>query len=148
MVDVIKHASCCLEDRGETFDVSFIFQPTAQPRTAEDIDLAIEMFGKSNARSLVSVYQVSDCHPVRMYRIEEGVLIPLQEEPKQRLRQALPPSFHRNGAIYLFHKSLLAEGCLMDDRPIPFVMPRESSINIDEEIDLDLADLFLQKRMT
>jgi len=147
MVDVIKHAFHCLEDREETFDAGLILQPTAPLRTAEDIDLAIEMFGKSNARSLVSVYQVSDCHPARMYRIEEGVLIPLHEEPKQRLRQALPPIFHRNGAIYLFHKSLLAEGSLMGDRPIPFVMSRESSINIDEEIDLDLADLLLRKRM-
>lgn len=147
MVDVIKHVFHCFENRGETFDAGLILQPTAPLRTAEDIDLAIEIFEKSNARSLVSVYQVSDCHPARMYRIEEGVLIPLQEEPKQRLRQALPPIFHRNGAIYLFRKSLLAEGSLMGDRPLPFVMPRETSINIDEEIDLDLADLLLRRRM-
>ena len=148
MVDVLEHAFRCVEERGDTFDVGLILQPTAPLRTSEDIDAAIEQFRNSAATSLVSVYQVSDCHPARMYTCEKGVLIPLAEEPKQRLRQALSPVFHRNGAIYLFRSSLLREGRLIGDHPLAFVMPREVSLNIDEEIDLDLADLLVRRRVT
>jgi CMP-N-acetylneuraminic acid synthetase len=87
---------------------------------------------------------VDDCHPARMYSIEKGRLKKIMDEPKSFLRQDLPPIYHRNGAIYVCKRNLLInESRLTCDEPIPFIMNKEDSINIDDESDLLIADLLI-----
>ncbi len=145
MLDVIKHVFSVLEKSNQTFDAGMILQPTAPLRTAADVDESIRIFKNKDCESLVSVYQVSDCHPARMYRIENGLLSPLEKEAPARLRQDLPPVYHRNGAIYIFSKSLLQRDKIISDHPLPYIMPREKSINIDDEIDLEFANFILSR---
>ena len=95
---------------------------------------------------MVSVYRVLDHHPARMYRLENERLVPLEIEPIGRLRQDLPAVYHRNGAVYAFRRGLIneTEGLIGPDTR-PYIMPEERSVNIDNEIDLLLADLLLQR---
>ncbi|MGF1765946.1 acylneuraminate cytidylyltransferase family protein [Enterovibrio makurazakiensis] len=132
-----------------TFDAILLLQPTAPMRTEKDIDSAIELFlSDSENSSLVSVYQVDDCHPSRMYRISENCLEKIYEEPKGSLRQDLEPIYHRNGAMYICSRDLLIkENKLVCDKPIPFIMSKESSANIDDEQDLLIADFLMKKRI-
>jgi CMP-N,N'-diacetyllegionaminic acid synthase len=128
------------------FDFVAILQPTVPLRTGQDIDECIRILIDTKADSVISVYQVFDHHPSRMYRIENDRLISYAPEPAGRLRQDLSPVFHRNGAVYAFRRSLLDEmGTFIGPDTRPYLMPRERSINIDEEIDLLLADVVISR---
>lgn len=142
MIPVVKHALA----QG-SYDFVVILQPTTPLRTAGDIDAALEILFQTGADSVVSVYQVDDHHPVRMYRLVEGRLIPYDTEPAARLRQALPPVYHRNGAVYACRASLVWEQeTLLGPDLRPYLMPRAQSINIDDEMDLAFADFLLRRQ--
>jgi CMP-N,N'-diacetyllegionaminic acid synthase len=142
MIQVVQHA---LNEAGEPFDFVMILQPTAPLRNSGDIDCSIDLLAASGADSVVSVYQVSDCHPSRMYRIEQDALVPYDAEPPSRLRQQLPPVYHRNGAIYVCRKNLVTEqNTLIGANCRPYIMPRERSLNIDDEFDLFLVDCVIR----
>ena len=147
MIPVIRHVIEQLErERGIHFDYCVLLQPTAPMRTSEDIIAAVNILLETGADSVVSVYKVSDHHPSRMYRIENDRLIPLQGEPQNRLRQSLPPVYHRNGAVYAFQRSLIERADTIIGPDVrPYVMPEDRSVNIDNEIDLLLADLLLRR---
>ncbi len=150
MIPVLQHL--CREAElmnGITYDYVLLMQPTAPMRTSNDIDKAIELLtGESDFDSLVSVYQVDDCHPSRMYTCDNGRLIPFYEEPAGSLRQDLLPVYHRNGAIYMSSRSLLMEeGKLVSDKTFAYVMSKSDSANIDDEDDLLIADLLMKKRL-
>ena len=60
-------------------------------------------------------------------------------------RQDYPVSYELNGAIYISDtEKYLATRSFFSKDTIAFVMPRENSIDIDNLIDLKLAELFLQ----
>ena len=145
MLDVVKHALTSLEKSMEGFDYLVVLQPSTPRRTSADIDAALELLIESKADSVVSVYKVADHHPARMYRLVDGRLVPYEEEPPARLRQQLPPVYHRNGAIYACRRALIdAFGTLIGKDSLPYIMPRERSINIDEEMDLAFADFLFR----
>ncbi len=147
MISVVRHVIEQLErERSLRFDYCVLLQPTAPMRTAEDINAAVDILINTGADSVVSVYRVGDHHPSRMYHIEDEKLIPLQSEPQNRLRQSLPPVYHRNGAVYAFQRSLLERAdSLIGPDVRPYIMPEERSVNIDNEIELLLADLLLKR---
>jgi CMP-N-acetylneuraminic acid synthetase len=142
MIPVVKHALA----QGD-YEFVVILQPTAPLRTADDIDAALQILFETGADSVVSVYQVDDHHPARMYRLIDGQLIPYDTEPTARLRQALPPVYHRNGAVYACQTRLVWEQeTLLGPDLRPYIMPRARSVNIDDELDLAFADLLLSRR--
>jgi CMP-N,N'-diacetyllegionaminic acid synthase len=150
MIPVLQHL--CREAEllnGIKYDYILLMQPTAPMRTSDDIDKAIELLVSDEYfDSLVSVYQVDDCHPSRMYTCDSGRLIPFYEEPAGSLRQDLLPVYHRNGAIYMSSRKLLmADGKLVSDNTLAYVMSKNDSANIDDEDDLLIADFLMKKRL-
>lgn len=145
-ISVIKHVFDVLESQGESFEYGLVLQPTSPLRTGLDIDSALQALSQSDADSVVSVYQVSDHHPARMYRLENGHLVSFDEEFATSRRQDLPPVYHRNGAIYAFRRSLLEQNTLMGTNIVPYIMSEDRSLNIDTEYDLVLADFILSRR--
>lgn len=146
MAPVIANAIEQLAARGERFEIIVLLQPTAPFRISADIDEAVRALIESGRDTLVSVYQVDDHHPSRMYTLEEQCLVPVMAEPESRLRQDLPPVFHRNGAVYAARARYFeATGKLTSDCAVPYIMPIDRSANIDNETDLAFAD-FLMRR--
>lgn len=140
-IPVIKHALLTLEQEGKFFDWVMLLQTTCPLRNSEDIKNAANIIKKGGCRSIVSVYQVEHNHPARMYRIENDVLIPIYKEPLSRRRQELDPIYHRNGAVYACTTELILQQDLLMSHDIkPFIMPIERSFNIDDELDLFIAD--------
>jgi N-acylneuraminate cytidylyltransferase len=151
MVPVIQHAfleadrSAC-----SLFSHGILLQPTCPLRTAADVDAALGLLldSRDSLDSVLSVDLVSDYHPARMYVFDGDLLAPYAPEPPGRLRQNLPDVYHRNGAIYAFTRATLESGTLIGRRTRPYAMPRERSLNIDDEWDLLLADLYLTHRVS
>lgn len=147
MVPVVQHALAHVERNGDYFDYIVVLQPTSPLRTGQDIDAALTRLIEAGADSIVSVYQVGDAHPARMYYFVDGYLSPYEQEPSHRLRQKMPPVYLRNGAIYACHRDVLVgRHTLIGERPLAYIMSRENSINIDDELDLLLADMLLRRR--
>lgn len=144
MVPVIVDAIEQLRASGEEFDIVVLLQPTAPMRTAQDIDGAVQALAESGCQSLVSLYEVDDHHPARMYTIENGRMVPVMAEPPSGLRQDLPSVYHRNGAVYAFRPELVERtGKIVSDDALPFIMPLERSANIDNETDLAFVDFLM-----
>ncbi len=138
MPEVIEHV---LKERGTGFDILLLLQPTCPQRTAEDVDAALKAFADPEVKSVISVVQMEDQHPARMYKLENGRLAPLYPDLIGERRQDLPPVYHRNGAIYACRVEHFNQThSLWDERPVPFVMPRERSINIDDMFDFQMAE--------
>lgn len=146
MPDVIHHV---IDERGKGFDILLLLQPTCPQRTTEDIESALALFSDAEVQSVMSVYQVEDHHPGRMYRSENGRLAPLFPEWIAARRQDLPPIFHRNGAIYACRVGHFQRtGFLWDERPAPYIMPRSRSLNIDDPFDFEIAEFIYSRPRT
>lgn len=143
MPEVIHHV---LREVDTGFDIILLLQPTCPQRTPADIDAALAAFEDAAVQSVMSVYQVEDHHPGRMYKTESGRLAPLFPEWIAARRQDLPPIYHRNGAIYACRtEHFKRTGFLWDGRPFPYVMPRNRSLNIDDPFDFEIAEFIYSR---
>ena len=148
-IDAVLHAIETLRKAGETFDSLVLLQPTSPLRTAEDINRAVETFYESNRQPVVSVSEVSD-HPILIRTIEktpEGeYLKPLLQTGSTVRRQDMPPFYRVNGSIYINPIEEINSTTSFNDNPIPFVMSPSHSIDIDEPLDLKIAEWITQTR--
>ena len=148
-IDAVLHAIETLRKAGETFDSLVLLQPTSPLRTAEDINRAVETFYESNRQPVVSVSEVSD-HPILIRTIEktpEGeYLKPLLQTGSTVRRQDMPPFYRVNGSIYINPVEEINSTTSFNDNPIPFVMSPSHSIDIDEPLDLKIAEWITQTR--
>ena len=129
-------------------DYVLLLQPTSPLRSTEDIDGAIRLALEKDADSVVSVCQASS-HPYLAKRItDDGRLEDFDHRPEGYLaRQALPPAYVVNGAIYLVRRDVLVEKhTFYTERTYAYVMPQARSLDIDTPWDLYLADLVLRDK--
>lgn len=142
---VLFHA---LQAMGDNFDQLVLLQPTTPFRSADDIDNAVALLTSSKADSVISIVDVGEKHPARMYHLDGDRLTRLFPEPPGRRRQDLPPVYIRNGAIYACKTATLrTSGSLIGIDIRGFVMPTERSVNIDVPEDLEYAR-FLHARLS
>ena len=51
----------------------------------------------------------------------------------------------RNGAVYIFRRDLILDGILYGEKIIPYVMPLERSVCIDDMIDWYVAEAWIKQ---
>ena len=144
-IDVIFQALKILKAENYNPDIIVLLQPTSPLRSVEDIDNAIKLFLNNNCKSVVSVCETSHS-PYWCFKIEDEYLKPLFEEKYLRMRrQDLENIYKPNGAIYistpqaLYKYKTFYSNCI-----IPYIMPAERSIDIDNKIDFMLAELLIK----
>ena len=140
MLPVIRHVIAELENHDEHFDAVMLLQPTCPLRNAVDIDSAIHIMNHTQPDTVISVSKVEDFHPLRMYKMEDGMLKLYQESLTYSNRQDLPPVFHRNGAIYCTKIDIIKNEGIYGNKILPYIMDREKSINIDDLYDWRIAE--------
>ena len=146
-IDVIHHAVSYAENINNIkYDYIILLQPTSPMRSYIDINNAIDILIDKRPDSLVSVYKVEDAHPARMYELQNDYLEPLVNEGTSTRRQDLSDIFHRNGAIYATSsKTLNTNNKIVAGKVSPLIMPKNRSINIDDEEDLMIADYLISQ---
>jgi CMP-N-acetylneuraminic acid synthetase len=151
---VIRHALEFLAEReGCRPDAIVLLQPTAPLRRAEHIDGAVARMGETGADAVVSVSPVpAHFHPYWVFDLDgDGRLKPAHPgggPERYPRRQALPPAYTRNGAVYIARTRLiLQENSLYGPAPAAYVMPPEDSVNVDAPEDLARAEETLLQRM-
>jgi CMP-N,N'-diacetyllegionaminic acid synthase len=144
-MSVVTHALTALE---QNYDYVVLLQPTSPLRQIRDIDGAIAACHERRVSSCVSVCP-TEKNPYWMFTIDgEGPLRPLMEGgPMPSRRQAGGRIFALNGAIYVARRQTLeATGAFINADTIGYVMPRDRSLDIDDEFDFFLAGLLLGSR--
>lgn len=145
---VLMHALTEAESDGHgPFDVVVLLQPTSPLRSGAHVDAALEILrDNADADSVVSVCACEDIHPSRMYTLpSDGTMAAIWPEWERSPRQALPPVYYRNGAIYAIRREpLMGEGLAIGRSPAPLVMPAQLLANVDDERDLIVADALVR----
>ncbi|MBI3321940.1 MAG: acylneuraminate cytidylyltransferase family protein [Candidatus Omnitrophica bacterium] len=153
MVDVVRHALDTLRAaEGYQPDLVVLLQPTSPLRSAKHIHDAIQLHGRTNAETVVSVVAVPHRYsPHSLMRLEDGLLRDFWEgtvtwDPFQR--QHLPVLYARNGPAVLVTRTsvVVEEHQLYGRRIVPYIMEEDESVDIDTPDDLRVAEWLLTQR--
>ena len=149
-MDAVDHALRTLLNAGTDVGYFFLLQPTSPLRSAEDLDGAAELLISKNADAIVGMTEVE--HPLvwSTTLASDGSLGAFFRQNKQ-FRQGVSDdrNFRINGAIYLseVERFLFERTMFFETNIYAYVMSRERSIDIDEPIDLQFAELEIQKTL-
>ena len=150
-IDVLIHA---VKEVSAGYDqVAFThiacLQPTSPLRSAENIREAAQLLEEKQADAVISVCR-TEHSPLWSNTLPESLsldhFIPehIQKTPSQEL-----PSFYRlNGAIYfcLIDRMVQEKTLFLQSNAYAYIMNRKDSIDIDDQVDFDLAGLYLAQR--
>lgn len=142
-VDAVIHAVEELKNMGEQYDALLLLQPTQPLRTKDDVDNAIETYFAQDCNDLVSVCEVED-HPILIRTVECGELKNLLSCSSTCRRQDMPPYYRVNGCIYINSVERIRGNTSFNDNPVPYIMERSRSVDIDTEIDFLMAELLMK----
>lgn len=147
-LDVLAHAIRFIEEHDkQSFDYVMMLQPTSPLRTSEDIDACIRIAAETNADSVFSMKELLDFAPQKIKTIENGEIKPfLQEEKGQSTpRHKGKKAYKRNCAVYLTKTGLILRSDQFGKKSMAYVMPQERSIDINDLVDLELAEFWMKK---
>ncbi|AZT84483.1 acylneuraminate cytidylyltransferase family protein [Marinobacter sp. NP-4(2019)] len=145
-IDVVRDVIAREERAGYHPDTIILLQPTSPLRQSEDIRNAVEIFRRGGGESVVSVCKVD--HPLAWCgQVDSDGRLHGLDLKTPRRSQEYPADYRLNGAVYVAGMSTVKEhGSLFSDSLLACVMPRERSIDVDEELDFELSRLMLEKR--
>jgi CMP-N-acetylneuraminic acid synthetase len=146
-IDVLLHAMDYIEQRErDHYDVLVLLHATAPLCAVEDVTACIQTLISSGAGSVFTVAPAQRNPYFNMVEISEDGTVRLCKQGDFATRQDAPKVYELNSAVYAWrwdslrdHKSVV----LPDSRV--HVMPRERSIDIDDELDLQLAELIIAR---
>lgn len=138
--DAIKHTI----ENTEEYDYIVLLQPTSPLRTEKHIIESIKLLEEKNADAIVSVCEM-DHSPLWSNTLPEDRNMNsfLREEVLNQRSQDLEEYYRLNGAIYICKTDKLLEekSFFLKDNIFAYMMDRESSVDIDEEIDFKMAEI-------
>jgi N-acylneuraminate cytidylyltransferase len=141
--DVALHAIDSLDDN---FDILIILQPTSPLRSTEDIDSCIEL--SLFTGSCVSLVE-TDKSPYWMYQLPTDIsMVPVLKSDRPILRrQDAPSAFLLNGAVYAVNCDWLKlNGSFIGVDTVPYVMPKDRSLDIDTYDDFEIVEKLLERQ--
>jgi CMP-N-acetylneuraminic acid synthetase len=123
-------------------DVVVILQPSSPFTLAEDIDATVALLLSSGAECAVSVMKLDHAvHPAKLKLLRGDRLLPYFEDERGRMAShELPEVYVRNCAVYATRRDVVERGLIVSDDSRGYVMPRERSIDINDELDLAFAE--------
>lgn len=142
-VEVLQHAVSFLEKEGQSFDIVCLLQPTSPFRLPGFIDRCISKFFEDDADSLFSSKAVPDHYnPHWVFEEVNGKLInACGDKSLISRRQLLPPTYIRDGSVYLVKKDILMnQNSLYSEKIAHFPSPEGWYVNLDTECDWKLAE--------
>jgi CMP-N,N'-diacetyllegionaminic acid synthase len=146
---VVQHAVGWLEAHGALVDAIVLLQATSPLRTVQHVEAAIRKFVDTRADSVTTVCAVDD-NPYWMQRLDgDRVRALMPEGARYGRRQDLPPVYRLTGAVYVTRRDvIMEEGRLLGDDTRAVVVGRRESIDVDDELDLRLAELIADQEVS
>lgn len=142
---VLQHAIEFLEAQGERPENIVLLQATSPLRTSEHIDAAFKQFVATNAQSVVSVLPTLPLKTMRM--TDRGLKPFVPPDVRENGEDESTVGYVRNGpAIVITKAEVIKSGQLYGEPNMPFVMSPETSVDIDTDVDFQIAEFLLMKR--
>ena len=147
---VTQHAVKFLEDvEHYPVDIAITMQPTTPFCTAEDVDGCVRSLVESDADSVISACEVHERPEWMFYTGTDGFagkFIGSGMSGDIGISQKLPRLYVPNGGIYATRKDVLfTENSIFGKRIKLWIMSRERSVDIDDPIDFEFAELLAKK---
>jgi CMP-N,N'-diacetyllegionaminic acid synthase len=147
-VDVLLHAISWLEGRQYPFDILVLLHTTTPMRDIEDIDNSIALLVEEKADNIISVTEAHRNPYFNMVEINKDGYAALAKQGNFTTRQAAPAIYDMNSSIYVWWRELLKEKKkIFLDKTKIHVMPKERSIDIDDNIDFKIAEMMMAERI-
>ncbi|MEW5725208.1 MAG: acylneuraminate cytidylyltransferase family protein [Thermodesulfobacteriota bacterium] len=141
-IETVHHALTFLrEEKGLTFDVLVLLQPTCPIRNPAHIDEAVNKLWASDLDSAVSVKGPFKKRDPILKAVRGGVLEDYQPVGDPA---AVEPFYLYNASIYAVKTDyFLRHRRLISPRQVPIVMDQFHSIDVDTEADFLVAEVYL-----
>lgn len=142
--EVLLHALDFYEKQGKHFSKLLLLQPTSPLRKVYEVKEAIDLYRDD----LDMVVSVTKSHaPAVLCNDNEQGFLELVYNKNATGRQSLPTFYEFNGAIYVINtKSLREKGLSRFTKRLKYVMPKESSVDIDDIWDFMLIESIIKGR--
>jgi CMP-N-acetylneuraminic acid synthetase len=130
---------------GYSYSDLYVLLPTSPFRKASTIKRAWDAYRESGADFLMSITPLD--HPPQWALVQrDGWLIPLHPEHYETPRQGLVPSFRHDGGHAIGKISeFLNRRSFLGPRMLPFPVPAEEVLDVDEPVDLAWAEFLLHR---
>jgi CMP-N,N'-diacetyllegionaminic acid synthase len=147
VIDALRDLIVTLRREGEQAQFMVLLEPTSPLRTVGDIRQCLERLVEGGKHS-VATFKRADLNPHRAWRIRDGrpeVFIP--GAVPWLPRQKLPEAFQLNGAVYAFRIDHLLQDSpsLLVGEVGVVLMPSERSVDIDDDLDFEIAEAIVRK---
>jgi CMP-N,N'-diacetyllegionaminic acid synthase len=145
---VIQHLVAWVIEHVGTVARIVDLDPTSPLRDVSDIKACLALLD-ANTDAVITGYQADKNPYFNMVETapDGGIQLVKSIPGGVVARQAAPPVYAMNASIYCWHHHSLGKG-LWQGRTRIHVMPRERSIDIDDQIDFQLVELLMQKKLT
>lgn len=145
--DMVREVLDCYSALGQNFQTFCLLQPTSPLRTGVNIIEAYEVFERKAAVAVVSLCEMDHsplwCNTLK----EDNSLENFMSEANSRQRQLLNIYYRINGAIYIADvQEFYSNPFLYREGSYAYIMDKASSVDIDNEIDFELAEILLSKQ--
>lgn len=148
VIDTMHYVINELKKEQEYYTYIVLLEATAPFRTVADVSKCIKKVYEESLDS-VATFKEAELNPNRAWKIKDGTPTSFIDGVIPWLpRQQLPEAYQLNGAVYVTK----IEALLKSNREIMLgkigavTMPKERSIDIDDKMDLLVAELLLKKQ--
>lgn len=131
--------------QGINYDEFGLLLTTNPLRTANDIRVAYEKFKNSDANFCMSLVRFSH-PPQRAVQIRSGYIEPYFGNNYMKQTQLLEPLYRHDGSfIFAKSKAFMKRKEFYTDKLLPFIIPENRSVDIDEPMDLEWAEFLIRR---
>lgn len=146
-LDVVLHTIDFIKQGPDDFNTLILLQPTSPLRTYIDIDLAIKKHFLHNESGLVSVSEVNDSPILIRTVTDDEYLVSLLDRNSTCRRQNMPRYYRVNGCIYINKIEEINGKTSFNDNKLAYIMQKNHAVDIDEMVDLSVAEYYLKSQI-
>ena len=147
-MEVLLHAVNLLEKQEQyNFDILVLLHITTPLRNVQDIYSCVSMLVEAKADNVFSVTESHRNPYFNMVETGDDGIATLVKKGNFPTRQAAPKVYDMNASIYVWWKDILKkEKKIFLKKSHVYVMPKERSIDIDDELDFKIAEFLCMNR--
>ena len=144
--DVILHLVDYFERQKSVPSVIVLLQVTSPIRNSKHLNEALDLFFHKDCDMVVSVTESKTSPYFNLYEENKEGYLQKSKDGAFTRRQDVPPVYEYNGAIYIFKTKSIVESEMKDFEKITkYVMSKNDSVDIDDEVDWKIAEYLLTK---
>ncbi len=144
--DVILHLVDYFERQKSMPSVIVLLQVTSPIRNSKHLNEALDLFFHKDCDMVVSVTESKISPYFNLYEENKEGYLQKSKDGAFTRRQDVPPVYEYNGAIYIFKTKSIVESEMKDFEKITkYVMSKNDSVDIDDEVDWKIAEYILTK---